>query len=194
MKTEQVISMTTKKEHIILTTSELIHSKGYENTKLSDILNAADIGKGQFYHYFSTKKDLGIAVVDQFVRTWDQNLIEAILKSDKPSGEKLNEMLDWAIAYHEKSASFRGCPFGNLALEMSEHDETFRTKVNVLFEKWINSLADVLKDIVGEDMARQHAQAVVAQIEGGILLMKNFQDLTILKNIVENIRVQYAKH
>ncbi|MCF6138647.1 TetR/AcrR family transcriptional regulator [Pseudalkalibacillus berkeleyi] len=183
--------MTSKKEHIISATAELIHAKGYESTKLSDILKAADIGKGQFYHYFSSKKDLGISVVDQYVQTWEQNLIEAILQSDKPSTDKLNEMLDWAVSYHESIGEFHGCPFGNLALEMSEHDEIFRTKINALFEKWIRSLENVLEDIVGGEKALMQAQAIVAQLEGGILLMKNFQDLSILRNIAENIRAQY---
>ncbi|RDY66631.1 TetR family transcriptional regulator, partial [Halobacillus trueperi] len=33
--------MSDKKEQIIKTTAELIHSKGYEATKLSDIMNAS---------------------------------------------------------------------------------------------------------------------------------------------------------
>lgn len=185
--------MINKKEQIIRAASELIHSKGYENTKLSDILKAAGIGKGQFYHYFSSKRDLGIAVIDHIVHDWEQNLIKGILESEKTSDEKLSCMLDWAVSYHENVACFHGCPFGNLALEMSEHDETFRTKVNELFEQWIQRLEEILRDQVGEKDAKRHAQGIVAQIEGGILLMKNFQDQSVLKNVIENIRAQYLK-
>jgi TetR/AcrR family transcriptional repressor of nem operon len=87
----------------------------------------------------------------------------------------------------------RGCPFGNLALEMSEHDEEFRRKVNECFQRWIDSLKKTLEEQgrlpVSIDPQRQ-AESIVALIEGGILLMKSAQRLEILKNIVETIRQQ----
>lgn len=182
----------TKKEEIITATARLIHSKGYESTSLKDILSEAEIGKGQFYHYFSSKRELGIAVVDHFVASWHQHLIEDILRSTGTGREKLERMLDWAVEYHEKQAKLHGCPFGNLALEMSEHDETFREKVNGLLHSWIESLDDVLKEFV-DGNSLKHAQTIVAQLEGGILLMKNYQDVTILRNIADTIRGYYLK-
>lgn len=83
-----------KQQEILSIAREVIHSKGYRATSISDILSAAKIGKGQFYHYFSSKHDLGLAVVENFIQEWNQKLILEILKSNDDPVSKLNNMLD----------------------------------------------------------------------------------------------------
>ncbi|MFZ0475926.1 MAG: TetR/AcrR family transcriptional regulator [Halobacillus sp.] len=183
--------MSEKKKEIISAAAELIHTKGYEATKLSDIMQASDIGKGQFYHYFSSKRELGLTIVDYYAEMWDRELIQGVFHSSFSAEKKMENMLEWAVNYHVNTQALSGCPFGNLAIEMSEHDEEFRLKINNLIDQWIYHLADVMKDLRGEEQALQHARVVVAQIEGGILLMKNYQDISILKDIIAMIRLNY---
>jgi TetR/AcrR family transcriptional repressor of nem operon len=137
-----------------------------------------------------------MAVVDHLLKAWDQQLIQGILQSDKDPADRLNDMLDWVVYFHRNTPGMRGCPFGNLALEMSEHDEAFRRKVNEWFQRWIDSLKKTLEELKQRgrlpqttDPQRQ-AETIVALIEGGILLMKSAQRLEILENIVETIRQQ----
>jgi TetR/AcrR family transcriptional repressor of nem operon len=61
-----------KKQEIISIAGEFIHSKGYQATSIDDILPAANIEKGQFYHYFSSKYGPGLAVVENLVQEWDR--------------------------------------------------------------------------------------------------------------------------
>ncbi|WP_281658475.1 TetR/AcrR family transcriptional regulator [Halobacillus sp. Cin3] len=183
--------MSEKKQQIIWTAAKLIHAKGYESTKLSDILAACGIGKGQFYHYFTSKRELGLAIVDHYAQMWQDELIEGILKSGRSPERKMEEMLQWAIQFHETPEKLHGCPFGNLALEMSEHDEDFRVKINRIFSDWIEELTQVIEALQGEKQARQKARMVVAQIEGAILLMKNNQDSEVLLDIIDGIRQEY---
>lgn len=88
-----------RKQEIISIARIVIHTKGYQSTSVSDILNAANIGKGQFYHYFSSKYDLGLAVVEELIQEWDGQLINGILKSEEEPKLKLNKMLDWATTF-----------------------------------------------------------------------------------------------
>ncbi len=185
--------MAGKRGEIIALTASLIHSKGYENTKLSDILETAGIGKGQFYHYFASKRELGLAVLDYIFANWNQRLMEDILGSDKDGATKIDEMLDWAIGQQRRNEARCGCVFGNLAVEMSEHDEAFRRKLDAVFETWTARLEPVLADMLAPARAdaaelRGMAQAVVAMLEGGILLMKSKQDITVLLNIAGQIK------
>jgi TetR/AcrR family transcriptional regulator, transcriptional repressor for nem operon len=41
-----------------------------------------------------------------------------------------------------------GCPIGNLAIEMSEHDEIFRMKIQHFFECWIDAVEAILDEMV----------------------------------------------
>lgn len=192
-----MILLQNKKEQIISAAIQIIHHKGYRSAKLSDFLEAAQVGKGQFYHYFPSKRALGMAVVDHLLRDWDQQLIQGILQSDKDPADRLNDMLDWVVCFHRDTPGMRGCPFGNLALEMSEHDEEFRKKVNECFQRWIDSLKKTLEELRHQGRLPDstdpqiQAESIVALIEGGILLMKSAQRLDILENIVETIRHRY---
>lgn len=186
-----------RKQEIISIARNIIHTKGYQATSVSDILNASNIGKGQFYHYFSSKYDLGLAVVEDLIHEWDGQLINGILKSEEEPKSKLNKMLDWATTFHAEMEKKRGCPIGNLAIEMSEHDETFRVKIEQFFDRWFLGIEVVLDEMIKQNQldpaidTKKSAQTIVAMIEGGVLLMKNQQDTKLLQNIFDVIRRQY---
>lgn len=185
-----------KKHEIISAAREIIYSKGYQATSINDILMAAEIGKGQFYHYFSSKYDLGLAVVESIVHEWQTELISDILQSDNTPVNKLNMMLARTLTFHTEVKNKSGCPIGNLAIEMSEHDETFRVKIQHLFECWIGAIEITLNEMVEQGLldsfdTKKDAQAIVAMIEGGILLMKNQQNVNFLSDIIEVIRKQF---
>lgn len=188
--------MTQKREEIIRTAATLIETNGYGNTKLSDILQASNAGKGQFYYYFSSKRDLGLAVIDYFFESFNRNLLENILGSQKNPEAKLNEMLTWIVTFHQAKHAKCGCVFGNLALEMSGHDEAFRAKVNAVFNRWADRIQRVLRDMCAspvDDMEVQKlSQSIVAMIEGGILLMKNNQNIEPLEDIASRIKCLVA--
>ncbi|RDW19789.1 TetR/AcrR family transcriptional regulator [Oceanobacillus chungangensis] len=186
-----------KKQEIISIAGKVIHSKGYQATSISDILQAAGIGKGQFYHYFSSKHDLGLAVMENLITDWDSQLIEGILRSADESTKKLNNMLEWALTSHAEMKIKHGCAMGNLAIEMSEHDEAFRTKIAGFFNRWTDSVAIILDEMIRENLldstidTKKSAQAIVSMIEGAILLMTNQQNIELMENVFEVIRKQY---
>lgn len=179
---------------IIETTAILIRSKGYENTRLSDILEATGTGKGQFYYYFSSKKELGLAVIDYSFESFERNLLQGVLGSDKDPEIKFDEMLRWIVSFHRSMDARCGCVFGNLALEMSEHDEAFRGKLAEIFSIWADTLHRIFIILfkpcgtAETEEVNKLALSVVGMIEGGILMMKSKQDITVLQDMTDWIR------
>ena len=49
----------TTKDHILDCGERLIASKGFVGVGLSEILTVANVPKGSFYHYFSSKERFG---------------------------------------------------------------------------------------------------------------------------------------
>jgi TetR/AcrR family transcriptional regulator, transcriptional repressor for nem operon len=189
--------MSSKKQEIIRIAREVIHSKGYQATSVSDIMAATNIGKGQFYHYFQSKHDLGLAVVEDLVKDWEGQLIIGILNTSDDPVTKLNRMLQWAETSHAEMEIKYGCAMGNLVIEMSSQDEEFRVKVKEFFNHWVNSVADILTEMIknhqlDESMnPKKNAASIVAMIEGGILLMVSRQNIQVLQDIFEVIKQQY---
>lgn len=189
--------MTSKKEKIIRKASSLIHSKGYTNTKLSDILKEAEIGKGQFYHYFTSKRDLGESVIDFLINNMSEAMFNNVHGNHSSPKEKLNQMLNNIHSLQKDNNGTRGCPIGNLAIEISEHDPLFREKVSNFFDQWekiIISILDEMKQtgsLHKDADTKQKGRSIVAMIEGGLLLMKNRQDIEVLTDILNVIRNDY---
>ncbi|MEH6940643.1 TetR/AcrR family transcriptional regulator [Bacillus sp. JJ722] len=189
--------MSTKKQEIIRIAREVIHSKGYQATSVSDIMAAANIGKGQFYHYFQSKHDLGLAVVEDLVKDLEGQLIIGILNNSDDPITKLNRMLKWAETSHAEMEIKYGCAMGNLAIEMSAQDEEFRVKIEEFFNHWVNSVTDILTEMIENHQLdesinpKKNAESIVAMIEGGILLMISRQNIQVLQDIFEVIKKQY---
>lgn len=183
-----------KKNDIIKIAAELIHTNGYNVTSVNDIMQAAQIGKGQFYYYFSSKQELGIDVIKYCFEQWQNRVIKDNLATNDSPEEKINKMLICAIDIHQKRSSKCGCFFGNLAIELSEHNEVFRKEIYRMFATWTEYLTIVIDELRKNTIlpvpmpSNILAQSIVAMLEGGIMLMKNKQDMTPLINTASMIR------
>jgi AcrR family transcriptional regulator len=56
-----------RKEEILDISQELFFKNGYSKTTIDDILNAADVSKGTFYYYFTSKADVLDEIIDRHV-------------------------------------------------------------------------------------------------------------------------------
>ena len=54
------------RERLIESASELWHSRSYADVGVNEICEHAGVRKGSFYHFFASKQDLALAVIDSF--------------------------------------------------------------------------------------------------------------------------------
>src|SRR5438034_7164269 len=66
----------TTRDAIVDAASRLMHVNGYNNTPLDDVLRESGVGKGNFYHYFKSKEDLGYAILDRIVTVFIDRTLE----------------------------------------------------------------------------------------------------------------------
>ena len=58
--------------------------KGFHDTKVDEIIQAAEVTSGAFFHYFKDKNDLGFAVIDHYMRERGR-MLDRIEKSLPPA-------------------------------------------------------------------------------------------------------------
>lgn len=63
-----VKAVAVRRSEIIGVATELFASRGYSDTTIADILEAAGIAKGGFYHHFASKDEVFAACVDRLAR------------------------------------------------------------------------------------------------------------------------------
>src|SRR5688572_25959623 len=66
------------KEQILEAATRLMALQGYHRTTLDDVLRESGAGKGNLYHYFRSKEDLGYAIVDRLLGQLESRVLTPI--------------------------------------------------------------------------------------------------------------------
>lgn len=177
---------------IIREGARLIHSKGYNNTGLSDILRSAGIPKGSFYFYFKSKDDFGLAVIDYYW-AFIEGMAKSYLEGSGTPLERFERFIDAYENIFEKMNLSCGCPIGNLMQEMSDLSEDFRKKVGSVYSRMKDAIGKCLEEAkdkgevpAGFDPA-EAAQFILNSWEGAIMhmkLAKSIEPLKVFKRMV----------
>ncbi|MBU2643315.1 TetR/AcrR family transcriptional regulator [bacterium] len=111
------------KEKIIDETLKLFSLKGYNNTSIHDILDAAGASKGGFYNHFKSKEDLFFQVLERARAGWRQRTLDGLDRVEKPV-EKVEKLLcNYKDRYLKDSLNFPGgCVFITLSVELNDQN------------------------------------------------------------------------
>jgi TetR/AcrR family transcriptional repressor of nem operon len=180
------------RSRIVKTAQTLFHLKGFTNTSMDDIVRESGVTKGNLYYYFSSKEELASAVIE----LWISDTFSTKLFFSK-KGDPVRQVL---AMFHRMEKEMKtmecrgGCPFGNLAVEVSDLHDGLRLKLAGAFSRWVKQLEDFFEShrkrgILRSDIdSKSAARFVVAALEGGVLLSKVKKDLHVFKNCTEMMR------
>lgn len=79
-----------RRDEILDAAQRLISTKGYEQMTVQDILDALQIAKGTFYHYFGSKQSLLEAMIERMIGETEQLFRPILDDSQLPALDKLN--------------------------------------------------------------------------------------------------------
>lgn len=167
------------RERIVRSAATLFLTRSYRSVGITDLCAAAGVRKGSFYHFFPAKAELAKAVVDLHAAELDRRLAEA--EKDGPAAglfAAVEAVTRIQTGFEQRFGRVVGCPFGNLAAELSTTDDGLREHVAGVFSRWEAKLAHacrlaaergVLRDGIEPDRL---AHLILAQAQGLILLAK----------------------
>ncbi|WP_369158226.1 TetR/AcrR family transcriptional regulator [Candidatus Thiodiazotropha sp. LNASS1] len=193
------------KERILATARDLFHGRSYADVGIKEICTLAKVQKGSFYHFFPSKRDLAMAVIDSMADDWAHGFVAEAFDEALPPLERLDCMVD-AVYFWQKAAKnlegrMPGCLFGNLALEISTRDEVIRARLNAVFNKASARFHQALEEAVenGEIPpldTEATATAMLAYLEGVILLAKTRNDPDVVRSLgpaIKSIRIEHRQ-
>jgi len=186
------------REQILEVATRLMAVQGYHRTALDEILRQSGAGKGNFYHHFRSKEDLGYTILDRLLERFETRTLTPIFGDGSPPLAQVEAFLDQILATQRAGNCVGGCPIGNLATELADAHEGFRQRLAGGFERWRQCLAAALgraqtaalltPDVEPDALAR----FLVAGIEGAILLTKVQKDIRVMEHCVAELRRHLA--
>lgn len=177
---------------IVTTAAELIWRRGYSRTSVDEIIKETGVCKGTFYHHFSSKESLGLAVIG----AWIDDLrarVERSLSEARPPVENLYGILD-AIVAAQREAGYLGCPLGRLALEMGDVSERFRQRLQEGFDRFRGLFATHLeRGGMAAAEASDVAHYLLATLEGALMLGKVAGDAGVLDGLIAAMKSDVSR-
>ena len=174
------------RERLIESAIDLVLTSGYHAIGVKEICQHAHVQKGSFYHFFPSKRELVIEALNRQWARQTQLLLDPVFNESIPPLDrivKMFEVMSEHQAHLQKSyGRVFGCPFGNLAQELSIHDEVLRNKLTAIFHAWAHYIEAALGEAVALDdlpittPISQTAQSILAYLEGLMLMAKTFND------------------
>ncbi|MCJ1715764.1 TetR/AcrR family transcriptional regulator [Microbacterium sp. M1A1_1b] len=120
---------TDTRQHILDTAQRLMAGKGYTAVGLTEVLSEADVPKGSFYYYFSSKEAFGAALMQSYFADYLATMDRIASDTTKTGAEQLQEY--WQRFYDLQSFDdCQGkCLVVKLAAEVSDLSEPMRLQL-----------------------------------------------------------------
>lgn len=189
------------REQVLEHATALIRERGFRATSIGDLLERAGIQKGSFYYYFPSKEDLGHAVLDRFVEDLEKRLLDFLTAPTGPAPlERIGAVLDGFVAQTEASGGKGGCPFGTLAMELSDVHDGFRARLSDALKRLEGAFGDLLARAREAGELRRDADPkalatfIMAGLEGGMLLAKTHRDAACLRTPLRFVEAHLASY
>ena len=173
---------------IVECAADLIAERGVERMGLDHVIAAAGVSKSQLYHYFAGRDELMEEAVAHRCAKVLGELTQAL--GNVATLAELEAVLGGFVTGSEQQG-LPGCPIGSLASEVAERNDGARLQAAAAFDAWEGLFADALERMRERGELRADASpgvlatALLASIEGGLLLSQARKDAASLRIAVE---------
>ena len=114
------------RQHLLDTGHRMMVVKGYTGVGLNEILHAASVPKGSFYHYFKSKEQYGQSLLEDYFRNYLANMDERFAVTGNTARERLMEYWQkWLDSYCEPCDEQK-CLVVKLSAEVADLSEVMR--------------------------------------------------------------------
>ena len=138
------------REHLIDVGVGLMHQNGYIATGLTDILKAANVPKGSFYHHFSSKEDFAAAVLERYGMREREHAAAFLNDMTIPPLKRLRRYFGDLVRIYGQKGTIPGCMMGRFSLEIAGESPQLRKRISASFDHWQHTIAAVIGQAIAQ--------------------------------------------
>ncbi|NOZ75707.1 MAG: TetR/AcrR family transcriptional regulator [FCB group bacterium] len=131
-----------RKTQILTSALEVLVEKGYESSRMDDIVAHSGISKGAIYWYFKSKKEIYLALVNHWVWRYSAT-INYMVTEDQPASEQLRNLFDYfRLQFTRDPQVFKALlEFWSLA----GRDADFRVKLEKVYSEFLSIINTIVQ-------------------------------------------------
>ncbi len=134
------------RRHILATAQTIISGKGFTAVGLNEILQAAAVPQGAFYHYFGSKEAFGEALLHAYFQDYMVHLDAVLTQPGVPAAARLMSYWTHWLETQANCDPKGKCLAVKLAAEVSDLSEAMR----VVLKQGTNRIVTRLTETIGE--------------------------------------------
>lgn len=180
--------MSSAREKILKTASELMEKQGYHGTGLKEIIQTSGAPKGSLYYYFPDgKEQLASEAILQAGKTVSDRFRERTA-AEPNAAQAIRGFLYMVAQRMEETNFYTGSTMTMIAMETVVESK----RINQACQQGYMMLIEAFRDKLlsgGMDATRagNMAEMIIAAVEGGIILSRTYQDANHLRRIADHI-------
>ena len=165
----------------------LLAQRGLQATSFKELVQATGAPRGSLYHHFPGGKT---QLVGEAVERAGALLLAAL---DQPAGAPAEAVVERFLAIWRALLQRSGCGAGCavLAVTVASDSDQMLARASTVFRGWRERLADLLhQGGLGEQAAQQLATALIASVEGAVVLSRAERSLEPFDAVASLLRTQ----
>ncbi len=163
-----------KKEEILDCAQTLLQQRGFDGFSYADISSVVGIRKASIHHYFPTKIDLVVAVIERYRENFNASLLQ--IDSCKKELDKIKQYIK---LYKDVLDEDKLCLCGVLASTVGALPERVNKAIReFLFDNiaWLTRVLMNHSRQISKRRAANFSWQIVNQLQGGIAMARIVQD------------------
>ena len=173
------------RDQIIEAADQLFYRQGYEYTSFSDIADAVQISRGNFYYHFKSKDEILEAVISVRLTNTRKMLQQWENEGLQPE-DRIRSFIHILIT-NKTNIKLYGCPVGTLCTELAKLNHASQEDANrlfTLFRTWLRKQFRLLGRKADADELALH---LLARSQGVATLANAFHDEKFIKREVKQM-------
>jgi TetR/AcrR family transcriptional regulator, transcriptional repressor for nem operon len=127
---------------------DLMRRHGYGATGLQELLRAAGVPKGSFYHHFGSKEEFTTAVIERYATLEGAHCQEVFGNVRQAPLRRLRRYFEDLIRLAGQAAPISGCLLGSLSLEVAGASPLLQGFLSSSFTHWQAAVTAVVREAV----------------------------------------------
>ena len=179
--------VTESRKRLLNAAAHFFLTGSYHGVGIAEICSAANVQKGTFYHFFPSKTDLLLAVIEHRVVDIEQS-ITRIAAGKVPAARKIVQLFTVSQpstsetgAETARDALPPGYFLGNIVLELASSNPPVQAAAKSAFNRWIKAIEQIIAQLVAEENLHNletadAAEAVLGLVQGGAVMASAYNE------------------